>query len=153
MNNDKPHSNDTFIHIPGVKEYLERKESNLRSKYFKKYRFINQTLSLVLIFQSEALKHVRETYGITNSDFKVLCAVRLYKASHTASFRPYQLSNDLKGMWVGQLYKSIRRLERKGFIGSHKGVGFKSYHITKEGESCLKSYAKVFDEVFSRHLT
>lgn len=140
------------MNVPGVKDHLLRKESNLRSKYFKKYRFINEALSLVLLFQSEALKHIRETYGITNSDFKVLCAARLYRMSHKAFFRPYQLSKDLPGMWVGQLYKSIRRLEKKGYIVSYKGVGFPVYNITPKGESCLKSYAKVFDEVFSRHL-
>ena len=141
-------SNVNISKIPEVREYLLRKESNLRSKYFKKYRFMKHELALVMLFQSEAMKHIRKSFGVTNTDFKVLSASRLHKVSHKASFRPYHLRIYLPGMWLGQLYKSFRRLERLGLITSYKDVGFKTYVISDKGDSCLKSYAKVFDEIF-----
>ena len=109
-------------------------------------------LTLILLFQSETLKYIREKYGITNSDFKVLCAARLYKVTKKISFRPYFLADYLQGMWTEQIYKSFRNLERKRLIDSYKDVGFKTYYISREGDSCLKSYAKVFDEVFGKYI-
>jgi DNA-binding PadR family transcriptional regulator len=51
-----------------------------------------------------------------------------------------------------QIYKSIRRLERKGFIQPYSHFQRKAYHVTLEGGNCLRSYAKVFDEVFHGYL-
>ena len=145
-------SNDTFIQIPGVREYLARKESNLRSKYFKKYMFLNQELTLIILFQSEAMKYIRDKYGITNTDFKVLSACRMHRLTRRTGFKPYHLRRYLKGVWMEQIYKSIRSLERKGFIKPYSAFGHKTYHLTPEGDSCLRSYAKVFDEVFHGYL-
>jgi len=98
------------------------------------------------------MKHIREKYGITNTDFKVLSACRMHRLTHRTGFKPYHLRRYLKGMWVEQIYKSIRTLERKGFIKPYSNFGRKTYYITPEGDSLLKSYAKVFDEVFDGYL-
>jgi len=145
-------SNDTFSTNPQIQQYLRHKENNLRSKYFKKYKFLNQELSLIMLFQNQAMKHIRDKYGITNTDFKVLSACRIYRLTYRLSFSPYQLRKYLKGVWSEQIYKSFRRLEQRGLIVSYKGKGFKRYTISPEGESCLKSYARVFDEVFYRNI-
>jgi len=145
-------SNDTLSIDPQVQKYLRKKESNLRSKYFKKYKFVNQELSLILLFQSETMKHIRERYGITNTDFKVLMACRMHRLTHKTTFKPYHLRMYLKGVWMEQIYKSIRSLEKKGYIQRYSHFRRKAYHITPEGENCLRSYAKVFDEVFHGYL-
>lgn len=145
-------TNDTLTLDPQIRQYLERKESNLRSKYFKKYKFVNQELTLIMLFQNEAMRYIRKKYGITNTDFKVLSACRMHRLTQRRGFKPYNLRRYLKGMWVEQIYKTVRNLERKGYIKPYSNLGRKIYHITPEGENCLRSFSNVFDEVFHGYL-
>jgi len=82
----------------------------------------------------------------------VLMACRMHRLTHKTGFKPFHLRRYLKGMWVEQIYKSIRSLERKGFVQPYSHVGRKVYHLASDGENCLRSYAKVFDDVFDGYL-
>jgi len=107
-----------------------------------KFRDFVLSNAYAVIFQGNTLKYITDRYSISKTDFTVLSAgYLLQKTSFIPQFSSGEVRKFMVGIWKNEVYNSVKRLSRRGFI--QQGVSSskrKRYAVTTKGIECIGSF-------------
>lgn len=126
---------------PDVKALLRKKEQDTRAKCYQKMECLSTQLHFYLLLQSLALKRIRDQYGITNTDFKLLSACVYHCTKRKTAFKARDVKKYIPFLWKDTMYKSFRRLADNGLIRVICSNNRKVYLPSHKGKACIRSYS------------
>lgn len=107
----------------------------------------------ILVFQTNTLRRIYNEYHLTRVDFLVLSAgFTIQKNSLMPYFDNPDLSNLLSGVGHNVLYKSLRRLLRRGIVAlMEKRRNCRRFYITPKGLACINAFTQYFNSYVAQY--
>jgi predicted transcriptional regulator len=140
-----------------VKEYLGRKEREIRKEYMNYYKNYHSQISSchawLLCLHYESINRLQEKYNISKPEFMVLMGSYLLKRMGKNGFTATYLSSSLLSWQYNRVYRHLNKLSSKGYIHTEKNSysGLQRYYVSMHGQGVLRAfsqhYRQVFDEV------
>ena len=140
-----------------VKEYMGRREREIRKEYMNYYKNYHSQISSchawLICLHYEAINRLQEKYKISKPEFMVLMGSYLLKRTGKNGFTARYLSSSLLSWQYNRVYRHLNKLSVKGYISMQKNSfsGSQRYNVSMQGVTVIRAFSQhywhVFDEV------
>jgi hypothetical protein len=124
-----------------------------RQTAFNEYGVFKDIHIPLLVFQPDALRHVKRRFRLTRVDFLVLSAgFTVQKNTFCGEFTSPQLIETLRGVGSNLVYKSLNHLMKLGLIRLEKAKkSNRRFLITEQGIACIQSFVQHYNSNISAY--
>jgi predicted transcriptional regulator len=120
---------------------------------FGEYGVFNDIHIPLLVFQPNALLHVKKIFQVSRVDFIVLAAaIAILKKNYHIAFTSSQLREMVVGVNENVIYKCLTRLKKRGLIAlKEERQCNRRFTITDRGKACIQSYVQSYNDTITKY--
>jgi hypothetical protein len=122
-----------------------------RKESLSNYGVFKEAHTPLLVFQSNALRHIRRNYHLTRVDFIVLTAGRMMQEDSLLRYFDSQGMNKvLIGVGANLVFKSLDKLRRYGMVALREArKRRRRFCVTEKGMACIQSFIQYYNYTLS----